>query len=268
VTTPQPTGSGRETRLLLLVIVVAVAVLLVLARFRFPAADRAAVSPTPGPIERLAARATFADLSLIIADVSAKVEPSLVSIAIERVPPMTRASARAQTPAAPIDRHFVAGLRIAADLALITLPDGFRVAVAEGITVELLDPPRGLALVRVPESANPGAGLTAPSSSTGVPGYIVVGEGGRVGAALRPVFVGRLDPVPDDRWSQPPLAVGGAPPMAAGQFVFSLDGRLIGATIQDSQGVVIVRASALESAVAALLMGGRGAGTPGGVPQG
>lgn len=70
-------GSGRETRLLLLVMVIAVAVLLVLARFRYPVADRVAATPAAGPIERLAARATFEELALIMADLSARVQPTI-----------------------------------------------------------------------------------------------------------------------------------------------------------------------------------------------
>ncbi|MBM3751545.1 MAG: hypothetical protein FJW21_10275 [Acidimicrobiia bacterium] len=62
----QAPGSGRETRLLRLVIVVAVAMLLVLAQFRYPAPDRATAAPVAGPIERLAARATFEELALIM----------------------------------------------------------------------------------------------------------------------------------------------------------------------------------------------------------
>jgi hypothetical protein len=260
LTVPATTGSGRETRLLLLIIVVAVAVLLVLARFRFPGTDGVAVMPAQGPIERLAARATFEDLSLIVADVSARVQPSVVAVGLVRVPASpprgpARAPARApsQAPPAPPERY-VTGLRIAADLALISLPAGFTVAAADGIALEATDDVRRLALVRVPETAEPIVGFTRPASSPGVPGYLVVAEGGRAGVAVRPVYLSRLDSVTDDRWTQPPMAIGGQPQMLDGALVFTLEGRLIGMAVADGLGLVLARASALESAVAALLM--------------
>src|SRR5690606_38698880 len=113
-------GSGRETRILLLVIVVAVAMLLVLAQFRYPGSDRTAVMPIAGPIERLAARATFEELALIMADLSARVQPAMTVITIERVPPKP-------TPAVPAERRLVVALRVGVDIAVAYLPAGFTV---------------------------------------------------------------------------------------------------------------------------------------------
>lgn len=263
-------GSGRETRLLLLVIVVAVAMLLVLAQFRFPAAESVVVSPATGPIERLAARATFEDLALIIADVSARVHPSMVSVILERVPPPPPARNASRQSAAPpeaVETRVTAGIRISSEMALIHLPDQFQVKPADGVALVAADSERRLALVRVPATSATVVGLASPAEMPTGPGYVALAEGGRLGAALRPVFIGRFDPVDDTRWTQQPTAIGGEPHIAAGAFVFSLDGRLIGMTLADALGLLVVPAPALEAAVTALMISGGGS-APGGSPQG
>src|SRR6185437_9473543 len=67
----------RETRLLLLTIAVSVGALLLLSRFRFPA-QAPIVTPSPPPLERLAARATYDELADIITQLQARLEPGLV----------------------------------------------------------------------------------------------------------------------------------------------------------------------------------------------
>lgn len=271
MSTSSTVGSGRETRLLLLVIVVAVAMLLLLAQFRFPAAESVVVSPAPGPIERLAARATFEDLALIMADVSARVHPSMVSVTLERVPPppppARNAPRQGAVPPEAVETRVIAGIRISPEMALIHLPDQFQVQPADGVALVGADPERRLALVRVPAASAPVSGLTAPAGMPTGPGYVALAEGGRFGAALRPVFIGRFDPVDDTRWTPPPTAIGGEPHLAAGAFVFSLDGRLIGMTIPDTLGLLVVPAPALEAAVRALMIPGGGS-APGESPQG
>lgn len=245
-------GSGRETRILLLVIVVAVAMLLVLAQFRYPGADRTAAIPAIGPIERLAARATFEELALIMADLSARVQSSLAVVSIERVPPPAPPARRGALPEdpPPAERRMIAALRVDTDLALAYLPAGFRVADASGIEAVSEDAARELVLLRV--SAVPFNGLGTVAPGVGGPGYVAVFEGGRGGPAGRPVFLGRVDSYDDPRWTTPPLSVGGDVPVRAGALVFTLDGRLIGMTAPDGQGVAIVRVAALLAAVEAL----------------
>lgn len=231
-------GSGRETRLLLLVIVVAVAVLLVLARFRYPAPDRAAVVPAAGPIERLAARATFEELALIMADLSARVQSDLVVFAIERAAP------------APAERRMAVAVRVDVDLALAYLPEGYQVSPSGTITIVADDPLRRLVLLRVPGVPFDGLGSLAPG--LGGPGYVAVFEGARGGPSVRPLFIGRVDSFQDVRWVEPVMAVGGHPPLGPGVFVYTLDGRMVGMTIPDETGVSIVRVPSLQAAVEAL----------------
>lgn len=247
---PKAPGAGRETRLLLLVIVVAVAMLLILAQFRYPAPDRAAAAPVAGPIERLAARATFEELALIMSDVSARVLPGLTSLQIERMPPAGPPQRRGATPPAPepSERRFVAALRVDTDLAVAYLPEGFRVAAGGGDAV-VEDDTRRLVLVRVDAMPFTSVGTVA---SVGGSGYLAVFEGARGGPAVRPLFLGRVDEFEDPRWPAPVLAVGGDPQLSAGAFLYALDGRLVGMTIPDESGVAIVRVPALLAAVEAL----------------
>jgi len=248
---PSVSGRGRETRLLLLVIVVAVAVLLVLAQFQYPAPDRA-VPPLAGPIERLAARATFEELALIMGDLSERVQPAMTVVTLERIPPPAPPVRRGVTPAvpAPIDRRNVAALRVDSDLAIAYLPVGFRVMPTPGIDVATEDPDRRLVLIRVPDA--PFTGLGPVAQGIGGPGYVAVFEGARGGPAGRPLFIGRVDSFDDSRWTQPLLSVGGDPQLSAGAFVYTLDGRLVGMTMPDEPGVAITRVPALLAAVEAL----------------
>lgn len=268
--TPSSTaGSGRETRLLLLVILVAVAILLVLARFRFPE-DTSVITPAAGPIERIAARATFEDLALVIASVSARVQPSMVAVTLDRQvspPPRVNPRRTGGSPV-PVESRMIAGLRIAADLALIHLPPDYQVRPESGVEARAVDADHQLALVQVPATADPFIGLSAPAMLPDGPGYVVLAEGGRGGASFRPVFIGRLDALEDPRWAQPLMGIGGEPQIPGGSFVFSLEGRLIGLTMPDAIGRSLVPTAALEAATAALLKSGGGVPAPGGSPQG
>lgn len=226
--------------------------LLVLAQFRYPVLDRAAAVPVTGPIERLAARATFEELALIMADLSARVQPSLVVITIEQVPPPAPPPRRGAPPAdpPPAERRHVAALRVDTDLAVAYMPEGFRVADSAGTESAVVDAPRGLVLVRVPAEPFTSVGPVAPA--VGGPGYIAVVEGARGGPAVRPLFLGRVDSFEDPRWTMPLMAVGGDPQLRPGAFIFTLDGRLVGMSVPDAPGVAIARVPALLAAVEAL----------------
>ena len=95
--------SGRDSRLLALVILIAVAVLVVLARFRFPQTDTGPAAVTPGPLERLAARATYDDLAAAVHTALQRVEPALITR--ESSSPIRRAprTARGEAPPASAD---------------------------------------------------------------------------------------------------------------------------------------------------------------------
>ncbi len=243
MTAPPVSHAGRETRLLLLVILVAVAVLLVLARFRFPTPERVAATPPAGPIERLAARATFEELALIIADVSARVDATLTVVDVASVPAPAPPRRSAPPAAAPATQRRMAGLRVDADLALIYLPAGFTIVTGDVVSVVASDPERHLALVRVP--AEPFAGPASQAAAFGGPGYVAVFEGSRGGSAARPEFIGRTDSFDDPAWPDPLLSPGGHAHLREGAWLFTLDGRLVGLTVPDGPGVAVARARTL-----------------------
>lgn len=249
MSTPTVSGRGRETRLLLLVIAVAVGMLLVLAQFQYPAPDRAAASPLAGPIERLAARATFEELALIMADLSSRVEPAMTVLTLERIPPPPPRRGAAPAPV-PAEQRIVTALRVDTTWAVAHLPEGFRVVQPADVEIAREDADHGLVLVRVPEA--PFTDMGPVAQAIGGPGYVAVFEGARGGPAVRPVFLGRVDSFEDARWTQPILSVGGDPQLGSGAFIYTLDGRLIGMTIPDGPGVAIARVPALLAAVEAL----------------
>jgi hypothetical protein len=260
---------GRETRLLVLVIVVSLAVLLLLARFRFPPAGLTSGPPSPGPLDRLAARATYDDLSAAIASVVQRVEPSIVIVQVDAAPPEEKEKEhkeRGAPPSAaqpPPAARLLPGIRLRPDLALVYVPIGMRVSPAQGFTgptsVFATDPKREIALVRVPPLPDSATGV--PSVFEGFPGfsYVAVVEAAMGGATARPAFVGRLDTSVDDRWQPSPLLIGGASQAPAGSLLFAVDGRLIGMVLPQFGTLAVVPPAALN-AVITELGGGAGAG--------
>ena len=262
---------ARETRLLVLVIVVSLAVLFLLAKFRFPAAGLMSGPPSPGPLERLAARATYDDLAAAIAAVVQRVDSSVIIVQVDAIPPEEKEknpkekSAPAPAPAAHplLAARLLPGIRLRPDLALVHVPAGMRVSPAQGFSgptsVFASDLKREIALVRVP---------TLPESATGIPSvfenfpgfsYVAVVEAAMGGPTARPVFIGRLDTSVDDRWQPSPLLIGGASQAAAGSLLFAVDGRLIGMVLPQFGSLAVVPPAALNSVVSEL-GGGAAAG--------
>lgn len=263
---------ARETRLLVLVIVVSVAVLFLLARFQFPATGLVAGPPSPGPLDRLAARATYDDLAAAIAAVVQRLESSVVVVQVEAAAvddkEKTPKEKAVQSPAHALPApRLLPGVRLRPDLALVHIPAGMRVSPAQTFggptSVFATDLKREIALVRVP---------SLPESATGVPSvidlfpgfsYVAVVEAAMGGPTARPVFIGRLDPSVDDRWQPSPLLIGGSPQAPAGSLLFAVDGRLIGMVLPQFGSLALVPPSALNSVVTEL-GGGAGAGGVGG----
>jgi len=250
--------SGREIRLLVLVIAVAVAVLLVLARFRFPSVDLTANSPTPGPLERLAARATFDDLASILSDVTTRVTPVFVVAAIEQIPekPQKPEGKKGPPPPEPppSPQQWVPALRVRPDVLLAYVPAGMHVVAVEGWSaspqVGPTDDGREVVLIRVPPNNAPVVDFANAATEFVGSTFIVVVEGALGGPALRPVFVPRLDALFESRWATTLQVVGGQPELHPGAFAFTIDGRFIGLAVRlDPAGVALVPASAVERAV-------------------
>ncbi|MCL4844952.1 MAG: PDZ domain-containing protein [Acidobacteria bacterium] len=250
---PVPSRSGRETRLLLVTIAVSVGVLLLLARFRFPEAPRAAATATQ-PLERLAARATYDELAAIIEQLESRVAPSALVLRIS-----ASRSASPSIDAGSEQPRFVPGLRIRDDLVLAALHPEDRVqgivGNAEAVPMMLAaDRVRGLALVRVPAQPTQLPVAESPRVTTS-PRYVAALEGTRGGPSLRPLFLGRTDPVVGPRWDRPLLALGGTPQAQIGSIVFTFDGRLAGMVVADEGVPLLAPGDALLQAADALLQG-------------
>jgi hypothetical protein len=228
-------GKGRETRLLLATIVVSVGVLLLLARFRFPEeAAHQTVEPAPAPLERLAARATYDELASIMADLERRVVPAITPL-------------RAQNDTG--QRYFPA-VRVAPDRAIALLPRDYRLAPgASGAppTIVLRDPSTELVVVQTPPRPEVVPASPAIVGRAG-PRYVAVAEATANTIAVRPVYIGRMDPANDPRWPEPVLSVAAVQQtLSSGSAVFSLDGTFIGLTAETGATTILIPASTLRT---------------------
>jgi len=248
--------SGRDGRLLGLIIIIAIVVLVVLARFRFPATDSHSAPVTPGPLERLAARATFEDLAAAVQTTLQRVEPALMMIAIEP-------NAPGQKPGIS-DRSMIAAVRVSDDWAVAQLPSGFHVVKAtpeDPLVIRESDTVKDIAIVSRP--LGPGedhlpAGTADLSGFT----YVCVVEASLVGPTASPMFVGKIRTLLDDRWASTVMAPAGSAALPAGAAIFQIDGRFIGIAMPgQTGGTAVVPAALLESAVTAARQR-----SPGGLP--
>jgi hypothetical protein len=246
---PGPARPGRETRLLALTVVVSVLVLLALSRFRFPEGSPR-VAPTPPAalaLEQLAARATYDELAAIVAQLQAQLARSVVALPVED----GAAAAAQQMPARP---GFVPGLRVAADRALALLPRGARLQ-GPAAAAAVIDTVHRLAVLPVAADAEALRwGGEAGDPALG-PRYVIAVEGGRAGAAFRPVFLPRADAAHDPHWGGEVLVLGGAVQVQPGALLFTLRGRFLGLAIADHGYPAIVPTETLMRASAALLAG-------------
>jgi hypothetical protein len=244
---PNDDRSGRDSRLLGLVIVIALAVLMVLARFRFsdPATRTAAVAP--GPLERLAARATFDDLAGAVYSALQRVQPTLVAVALES-DPQSRPPAAEGAETRPALRSM--GVRLRDEWVVTHVPEGWRVAVANGERAPAPDAAREVAfLMRGLEPGEDRLPITA-SDFQGF-AYVCVVEATAAGEPTgRPAFIGRVTQTTDERWGGDVLVPGGSMEIPAGALVFRLDGRFVGLAARGPAGqLVLIPAALLESAL-------------------
>jgi hypothetical protein len=233
--------SGREVRLLALVIVIAVAGLLVLARFRFPGAEIVAVNPAPNPLERLASRPAFTELTDTISETATHVMPTLAVVVFD--PPVERpvkGAAPAPVPASVL----MPALRVRPDTLVAYAPPGWNLHTPAGQIAQVhADAQRELAWITSAGAADehpdvsdfPGA-----VSNFGGWSYLLTAEAGVAGPSVRPVFIPRVDAVPDNRWGAPLLRIGGQAEVTSGSFLFTIDGHLVGLAVPQDRGIAIV----------------------------
>jgi hypothetical protein len=251
----------RETRLLVVTIVLSLAVLLTLARFRFPAEQPLALAVQP--LQQLAARAAFDDLSASVTRAVTRVRPSLVVVARaparEVVRSLSLEDVLRQDGADP-SSDYVLALRFRPDLAVVMSagrPLALRAADARLLEVRRRDDLRGLTVIRVPPPADEWRPL--PVATSPGPQYLLVAEAVAADLAMRPLFGSPAGQVASAHWDVPLLALGQVQ-AAVGSLVFALDGSFVGAIVRAANGSALVPAEALLAAAA------RAADTPPRVP--
>lgn len=232
---------SRETRLLLIVITLSAVVLFALSRFRFPEPSRGETAASPALLERMAARATYDELAAIIADLSQRVAPFVSVLRVETGG----------------QQRFVPAVRVRPDLALAHVPGDSRVLAVVGTTgstpeVVGYDAERELVLIRVDADPARVVPLSSAPPASSAPRYVVAVEGTRGGPTLRPVFLGRTDPLQDERYGDL-LVLGGLLQASPGSLIFELDGSFVGLCILEEGFIAGVPGRALDAAVQRML---------------
>jgi hypothetical protein len=244
---------SRENRLLLIVVLVSAASLLLLSRFRFPGETRT-INPAPAPLERLAARATYDDLASIIVQLQSRIEPALRVLRVHSSGAVEApALSKLLTPPRRTvgESRLVLAWRLRQNLLLAHLEPADRVDEVVGAPGEMptllgIDPIRLVGLVRVKTDDEAPAWQQAAPPAT--PQYVVVAEATEGGPALRPIFLGRTDPVDDPRWRNPLFALASTSATQPGAMIFTLDGSVAGMVVVQEDRPGMAPASALVAA--------------------
>lgn len=226
-TSPYRPRVSRETRLLLTAGVLAVAALWLLARIRF---EERPVTPNPLPsvLSQLASGPKYDDLAAEIAQLQARLEPSLLALDVP-----SAALGAPQTP------HRIAALRLRDDLAVTLLP-GSNPELWNDLNVLARDPASGLAVVRVPSQVPASPPMPWTPRRLQQPRYFVASDVSPQGVSLRPAFVGSLVPTDSPLWSESLWAVPPRTDLATGSFVFTNSAELVGLVIAREGELAIV----------------------------
>ena len=218
---------SRETRLLLTAGLMAVAALWLLARIRFP--ERPVTpNPVPSVLSQLASVPKYEDLAGEIAQLQARLLPSLLALDAPSVVGSVQPQPR------------TAAVRLRDDLAVTLVPPGSSRDHRNGAPIVARDAASGLAVVRVPIPVSASATVPWTPREPHQPRYFVASDVSRNGVSLRPVFVGSLDPVAGPLWSEPLWAVPERTDLAAGSFLFTNNAELAGLVIAYRRGLAIV----------------------------
>ena len=238
---------SRETRLLLTAGVMAIAALWLLARIRFP--ERAITpNPVPSVLSQLASGPKYDDLAGEIAQLQARLQPSLLAFDLPS----------AVGPLQTSPRTAAIGLRD--DLAVTLVPPGSSRERWNDPPIVARDAASGLAVVRVPMPVSAAPPVPWTPRQPQQPRYFVASDVSRGGVSLRPAFVGSLEPVASPLWSQALWAVPERADLAAGSFLFTNNAELAGLVITYRRGLAIVPGGTVLAEAERLL------GTPPGPP--
>ena len=218
---------SRETRLLLTAGVMAVAALWLLARIRFP--ERPVTpNPVPSVLSQLASGPKYDDLAGEIAQLHARLQPSLLALDVPSAVGSLQTSPR------------TAAIRLRDDLAVTLVPPGSSRERWNDAPIVARDAASGLAVVRVPIPVSTSPPVPWTPRQPQQPRYLVASDVSPEGVSLRPVFVGSLDPIDSPLWSEPLWAVPERTDLAAGSFLFTNNAELAGLVITYRRGLAIV----------------------------
>jgi S1-C subfamily serine protease len=206
----------------------AVAALWLLARVRFPERPLTA-NPVPSVLSQLASGPKYDGLAAEIAQLHARLQPSLLTL---DAPPTLPDSLQGSTRATAI--------RLRDDLAVMFVPRVSNREIWNDATLLVRDAASGLAVVRVPIpiSASPPAPWTPRQLLQSR--YLVASDASPGGSSLRPVFVGSLNPVDTPLWSEPVWAVPEQTDLTAGSFLFTDSAELAGLVIAYGGRLLVV----------------------------
>lgn len=219
---------SRETRLLFTAGVLAVAALWLLARFRFPELP-ATPNPVPSVLGQLTSSAKFDDLAGEIAQLQARVQPSLLALDV---------------PAGPFDSlqtsHRIAAMRLRDDLAVTLIPLGLDSERWTDAAIVSHDAASGLAVARVPVPVPTSPPVPWTPRRQQQSRYLIASDVSPDGVSLRPVFVGSLDPMDSPLWPEPLWVVPVRTDLAPGSFLFTSNAELAGLVIAHGGRLAIV----------------------------
>jgi hypothetical protein len=180
-------------------------------------------------LSQLASGTKFDDLAGEIAQLQARLQPSLVALSLP-----------SSAPGAPRTSAPDTALRLRDDLAVAFVPAGSTRERLNGATIIAHDAASGLAVVRVatPMPAPPAVPWTPrqPVRSR----YLAASDVSSAGVSLRPVFMGSFDPIDSPFWSEPVWAVPERADLAPGSFLFTSSAELAGLVISHGRGLKIV----------------------------
>ncbi|HVH55966.1 MAG TPA: PDZ domain-containing protein [Vicinamibacterales bacterium] len=218
---------SRETRLLLTAGLMAVAALWLLARIRFP--ERPVTpNPVPSVLSQLASVPKYDDLAGEIAQLQARLQPSLLALDVPSAVGSLQTSPR------------TAAIRLRDDLAVTLVPPESSRERWNDAPILARDAASGLAVVHVPIPLSSSPPVPWTPRQPQQPRYFVASDISPAGVSLRPAFVGSLDPIDSPLWSEPLWAAPERTDLAAGSFLFTNDAELAGLVITYRRGLAIV----------------------------
>jgi len=218
---------SRETRLLLTAAVLAVAVLWLLAQIRFDGVP-VPTSPIPAVLSQLASSPRFDDLAGQLSQIQSRLQPSLLLVG-----------------ASPAVEPRRVAIKLRDDLVVTWVPPGGHPALWTDAPIVAHDVASGMAVARVADAASLPQPLPWTPSRLQQPRYFFATNTAGAGVALRPVFVGSLQPIDTPLWPEPLWTVPARTDLAPGAFVFSTDAELAGLVIALERGLAIVPGASL-----------------------